>query len=370
MKQMNTNYKLILLIFLISLLFASEISGQAFLETKTIIKSYKTKPTTTVDITNKYGKIHFITWQKDSVKFEVKISIKTDSEAKLEKLKQIIDVDFTGTEYYVTVVTSVGGRHNNIFKDLLDFADPTAYNDNYIDIDYIVHIPDYIGLEIENKYGDVFIDNHKGSFNLELSHGKIRANKLEGTNDIQIKFGDGTINQINTAKMNIFYSDFLIKKVNSLKLESKSSDISLKDVKTLKVNTRRDKFHIDKINSLYGISTFSDFWIYNLSKETNIELKYGEVNFESIANTFSFLKIDPKYTDVTLSFEAGASYNLDMQSKNIQFNYPESIADLNQKIDPNDNKKIITEGIIGSKKSKMSKLNIEAENCTINIIHK
>ena len=91
------------------------------------------------------------------------------------------------------------------------------------------------------------------------------------------------------------------------------------------------------------------------------------VNFDNISKDFNFIKVDPKYTDVNFMFEKGSSYSLDMTHKNVSFDYPNSIAEIQQNINPNDNKGFITYGTIGTNKTKLSKLKIEAESCNISI---
>lgn len=212
---MNTIYKNISILVIVAF-FSANLNAQYYSESMTLVRSFKLTPSTTVDISNKYGKIHFIHWKSDSVKFEVDMTIKSSYPTRLAKLKESIDFDFVATEYYITAITLIGGTHKDVVSEIIDMADPTSSTKAMIDINYTVYIPDYINLIVSNKYGDVYIDNHNANFNLKLSHGKLKANDLNGNSKIELKFGDAMVNELDNSKLDVFYSDFQIKKANQI----------------------------------------------------------------------------------------------------------------------------------------------------------
>lgn len=63
-----------LLLFLVPLMVNAQ-----FTDTKEIRKSYAITPETQIEITNKYGKIDFKSWDKDSVKFQINIRVEEKS---------------------------------------------------------------------------------------------------------------------------------------------------------------------------------------------------------------------------------------------------------------------------------------------------
>lgn len=367
MKTLNMKYNIAILLLLLS---ANCLFGQAFSESNTIGKAFKLNSNMTIDITNKYGKVHIIESQEDSIKIFVDYTIQSTNEAKFIKMRNSLNIDFTSTQYYITAITTIGSPKNNIVKEIIDMADPKYATDNLIIIDYTVYAPNTVNLEIENKYGDVYIDNQKGSFKLELSNGKLKANEFSGKTNISIKFGDATINKLSNARLNIDYSDLYIKKGGNLNIICKSSNINIDEVKSLKIDSRRDKFHIDKIETFNGKSSFSDFWIYSLSNEINSDLNYGDFNVDLIYSSFSFIKINSKYTDLALIFEKGSAYNLDMIQKSLLFSYPESISNLNMKPDMTDEKRFFINGTIGNKTTNSPNVSINAEKGSLDITHK
>ena len=361
------NYRIY--IFCITVLaFWLSANGQTYSDK--IVRSYKINKTSSIDVSNKYGKIHVVKWDKDSVKFEVDFSIKTSTAGKLDRIKNSIDFDFTGTEYYVTAKTKFL-TSRGIISDFMNSV--LSVDMNQIIIDYLVYIPDYVSIRIENKFGDVYIDDLNGNLDLNLSNGDFKANNLNGSSLINIGLGDGTINYMNKGKLYISYSDFHIKKSNRLNIESRSSKVYADNIKYLKLISRRDKIYITNIDQFLGDSYFSDISIQKLNKELNYSFKYGELSINSINNKFSFININSEYTDVNLIFETGSYYDVDItHSEDVYLFYPRDISKLEEKMIDKDEKLLLTYGQIGKPTTDaIPKLKIDAlKKCTINITHK
>lgn len=362
-------YKKLLTLVLLALLFASALRAQLY--TRKVSKSYRINNSTTIDIYNKYGKIHVVTWDTDSVRFEINLRIKANSESKLKKMKENISFDFTGTDYYVIAKTRLGPKSGGLFSELKDIAGSVISSENQVTIDYLVFMPEYASLKIENKFGDIYTDDLNGNVNIVQSNGDLKANNLNGNTVIKISSGDAVINSISNGKLTISYSDFHVKDAKKLNVDSRSSRINIDKVDFLNLNSRRDKLYIPIINNLYGESYFSDFTLQKLNRELNFDFKYGNLSIGVINNSFSFININSEYTDLDLIFEKGSVYELDISHhQDVILNYPLRIAKTEEKILDKDEKLMLTYGKIGYGTS-TSKLKINVpKKCTVNIIHK
>lgn len=353
---------------LISLLFAVPARSQEY--TKRTIKSYPINNSTTIDVFNKYGKVHVVTWDKDSVRFEIDLRIKASSESKLAKIKNNISFEFTGTEYYVIAKTKIGSGSETVFGDIKDVAGTLISSENQVTIDYVIMVPKYVNFKLENKFGDVYIDDFNGNINLNLSFGELKANNLNGNSSLHISSGDATVNYIKEGKVIVSYSDFQVKEAGKINFDSRSSKITVNKINEAKLLTRRDKYYLPEINELSGESYFTDFIIGNLHNELNFNFKYGNLSIEHIYKTFSFINISSEYTDIDLIFERGSSYEIDVtHNKDVIFNYPRQISELETKVINEAEKQYVTYGSIGQ--SPKSKIKISApKKCNINIIHR
>lgn len=348
----------------------SSLKGQPFTYNDQVVKSYKVFPTTSVEINNKYGKVHITNWQLDSVKIVVDESLSSRSASRLSKLKNSVNFDFTGTTYFICAKTLFGGSNAQIITNMV--ADILTFADNKIEINYTVYVPENTNLTIEDKFGDVYMNNFTGNtFRLKLSNGNFKANAIGGNSNINIEFGSGEINSVNSGNLDVAYCDLLqIKQAGQLNISSKSSKVNIEEVKTLKAKSKNDKYFITSTGDISGNSYFSDFLVFNLGGQMVYDLKYGNLTVENIPKSFTFIKINSKYTDVKLNFEKESSYQVDITHKNSEIIYPRELARMqDQKINSSDDKQIFSFGSIGNPQA-TAKLSVAAEYGSVVILHK
>ncbi|MBN2522953.1 MAG: hypothetical protein JXB24_06740 [Bacteroidales bacterium] len=359
-------YRTVLCLWLVLFLYPGGLLGQVYSDHK--VRKYKITEKTTVEVTNKYGKVHVITWDKDSVKFEVDLRISANSDQKMQKLKDNISFDFTATKYYVVAKTQFSNQAG-IISDFVDAFIPS----NRVTINYLVYVPKKANLKIENKFGDIYMDDFAGNLEIILSNGDIKANTLAGSPKIRVSSGDGTINSIQNGKVFVAYSDLQIKSATNLNMDTKSSRITINKATNVRINSSRDKYHIEEIGELSMTAYFTMLNIDNLKKELYCEFKYGNIFVEKVYDSFSFINIESEYADIDLYFNRNTSYNLDItHSNDVYINLPASLARMQTKELDLPEKLKLTYGKIGSTATETShKVNISAiKKCIVNIVHK
>jgi hypothetical protein len=362
------NYKTLLLPVVLILLSASFLQAQSFTESKRVERIFPIGPSTSVEIINKYGKIHIVSWEKDSVGIDIELMVKSDNLSKLNNIMDNIDFDFTSTDYYVIAETEFGKRYNSLFESIKDLAETLIPSANVVEINYTVQVPKDIELKINNKYGDVYIDDHAGDLRLNLANGDLKANELTGKTAVNIEIGDGVINYIGDGKLDIAYSEFEVKRADKLTIFCRSSKVEIGEVNDLTMNSRRDKLFINSTATLSGETYFSDVYVDDLTSELNFTMKYGSLNMDNIRKGFSFLNINSNYTDINLTFDSDNSYLVDVNHTNAAFTYPEKLAVIEKKVIDENDKEMNTYGKIG-KAETSSKVKITAIKGTITIIH-
>lgn len=343
--------------------------AQTYTESKKIIRSYPVNPETRLDISNKYGKIQVMQWRKDSVRLEVELSVKSSSLNKLEKIMDNIQIEFTGTNYYVIANTRFGSTSNTFLTDLMDLPGAIIPSKNQVEINYTVMAPSYITINLSNKFGNIFIDDMKGNVTISLSNGDIKINRLEGESNINVNFGNGTVNWLNNAKLNLSYADFDIRNAGQLNLVSKSSKIRIENVNILKTESSRDKYSISEVNNLFGESYFSHLQIYKLNEEANFTSRYGDLTADSVATDFSYINLHSEYADLDLTFSQASSYFLEVSyNPEVTLRIPDGFASLEEvKESPAE---INIKGRIGDPNSS-SRVEITApKKCSITLNHR
>jgi len=358
-------YRTVICLWLVLFIFPGGMSGQVY--TDRVVKSYKVADRSSVDVTNKYGKIHIVTWDKDSVRIEIDLRISSSSYQKMDKLRDNINFDFTTTKSHI-VVKTMFSNDAGIISDFVDAFIPS----NQVTINYMVYLPQNISLKIDNKFGDVYIDDFNGELNINLSNGNLKANRLAGSPSIFLSSGDAAINKIVSGNLTVSYSDLSIREAGKVWIDSKSSKVSIDKASNLDIDSKRDKYTIDESDYITASGYFSSFIIGTLKKEIRTQLKYGDLDINQVSDAFSFISIDLEITDLRMCFLRKTSYNLDItHHQDVYINLPGSLARIETKVLNADQKLMLTYGRIGSTATETShKVKINApRKCNINIIH-
>jgi hypothetical protein len=181
-----------------------------------------------------------------------------------------------------------------------------------VEINYMVKVPSYLDVVLVNKFGDIYLDDLGGHVEIELSNGALKASRLEGNTNITLNFATGMIETLESSTLNMSYSELTLGEAGQLDVTSKSSRLDADSINVLKINSRRDKLFFKKVEYLYGESSFTEVWIYDFLRETDLDLKYGKLTIENVMPAFSRIAIESEFTDVTLMFDKRCRFDFDI----------------------------------------------------------
>ena len=349
-------------IFMIPLLVTAQ-----FTESKQIKKRFKVSPETRIEITNKYGKININTWEKDSVVFDIKIKVEDKKLSRLEKMIGDIDFDFTSSQHFLIVRTKVGEKRSSFEKEILNIKETVLQSDGKIEIDFTVWMPKTNQLSVENKFGDIYIDDYLGDIEIILSNGNLKAHDFTGKTNLKLSFGDATINQLKTGRLDCNYSDIYIKKADKLQIISKSSDFEITEINEINTDSRRDKFRIQLIDKLEAKGSFTNYRINEITDNLNLKTEYGDLDIEKVASGFKSVYIESKSTDINLYFSEKSEFGFDITHTKSQTNFCLKMDIKKQEVLDEKENKIKLTGNFGSV-AKPTKLFINATGGGINIM--
>lgn len=366
--QTTTAMRFKLLIYIIIVVSFECINAQVPEYTRHISREFRITGPVSVEISNKYGRIQVIPWDRDSVKFDIDLRIRAKDNQKLDKIRQNIEFEFTPGQYYIIAHTKFGDTGSDVLKDLVDIAGSYLSSANSVSINYTVMIPAYLTLKIENRFGDIYVDDHNGSLNLVLAYGDFKANRLNGRSDIRLSNGDADINYLKESTVTFSYANVRIRESSMLTLQSQSSVITMEKGGNLKMNSRRDKLYLNDINYLSGETYFSAVNINTLNNDIRLSGRYGDIIIDNIRRSFSSVNLTSELTDLSLAFEKPLSFELDLtHHQSVIFNYPRNLVQLNPKMINPEEKIFSSSGYFGSGSSE-SKVVIKAlRKCNLTI---
>jgi hypothetical protein len=359
------NYRIIIFTKLALLLFC-QLLAQSETEIRGFLKTFPVGKESSLEISNKYGSIHITPWNKDSVSIRSEIKAFASSHEKLRKMFDGITVNISETNNLVRAQTDFTQNISMLFESFKGMTSKLISYDSRVEINYFINMPDYLNLKIENKYGDVYMENNTGEFSISASNGSFKANSIGKESSITLTFCDATLNSVVSGKINTSFSDVTIGESTDLSINSISSRYEIKKAGRIHSESRRDKFYIDKIENLQSDSYFTDYKISDLKKELNLTTRYGSVDTYLIDKGFESVSINASYTDISLEFDQNSAYNLDIRHINSFLVLPDKNTKTEQKAISEEKKEYMTFGTVG-KNPGSAKLKIDATRGNIYI---
>lgn len=366
MNKRLSKYGILLLLHCLAMLSSFQANAQ-FSETREFVKRFKIQEETRIDITNKYGKIELNTWDKDSVVIRFKMEINEKKPDKLRKTLDNLDFDISNSQHFLIVKTQVDKYRSQIESEFLKFKETILQTSGSIRIDLQVWLPNDHELHLENKFGDILMDDYQGEIQISLSNGKLKAGDLPKRVSLNLSFADATVNNLKNGTIISNYSDINLKNAGIIKLESKSSTIEILNSQDLYIDSRRDKYRLRLAEKVEAVTSFSHLMISELKEKANLRMSYGSVEMEKILNSFSNIYLETRSTDANLYFNPEARFNFEITETKTNLKMGRELKEENKEVIDSKTEKVRHTGYFG-KKMKDDQLIINAVGGETNLL--
>lgn len=320
---------------------------------KKITKSFVVNGDAQLVVFNKYGKVYCENWTKNEVSVEVTITVEATSEDKANKIFNKIGIDITGNPSMVRAETSIeSGAFNKGSTEL--------------SIDYKIQFPKSMSVDIDNKFGDIFIDEVDGKARIDLGYGMVKVKKLNNSsNNLDIKFSEGNFGYVNRAEMDVKYTELTIDEANELIADTRFSELEFVKVGKVVLDSGYDEITVGDVNDMETEASFSEINIASLTERLVAESGYGDITVRNVGKGFSLIDIDNNFADTKLWFDVAASFSVDVNMKMGDFYFPKSNSNVtSQELSFTSHK---YKGTIGSGSNITSKVVIVAGNADVKI---
>ncbi len=347
-------------------LSSTSISAQNVSEMRGFYKTVPVDKEMSFELSNKYGSVQITGWNKDSVSVRAEVKAFAPNQSKLNKMFDGVTVNITDSKYLVRAQTDFTQNINMLFESFKGMTSKLISYDSRVEINYFINVPEYLDLNIENKYGDVYMESSTGMCTVSVSNGSFKANSLGRSSSVTLTFCDATINSLSSGKISPSFSEVSIGEAGDISVNSISSKIDIRKAEVISIESRRDKLFLGDIEKLEGNSYFTDYNVNSLRGEMDLTAKYGNLNTDNIERGFKEINISSSYTDISLEFEAGSSYSLDIRHINAFLVLPDKDIKTEKKALNDDRKEYMTSGTVG-KNPGSAKLKIDATRGNIYI---
>lgn len=287
-------YKKITALILTIAAAGAGLNAQVFEKSKRFSETFPVNRNTEITVTNKYGNIHLVQWEKDSVRFDVDIRVSSSKISRTDKAFSEIDVKFTTSPYYLIANTTFAGS-GKVWSEITDLTKTVINTGNIAEINYTVYLPAYSRITVENRFGNIYTTDHVAQSEFRLSNGNLQANNLKGQSTVVVEFGNANIKQIEQGKVDLNYAELDLKESGKISLMGRSSTIKLGKTDQLQLNSRRDRIQIDEVNSVSGESNFSRVNFGLVHNNLMLSANYGTITVSSMGRNFKTFQMVANY---------------------------------------------------------------------------
>jgi hypothetical protein len=294
--------------------------------TKSIVKEFDISRDGTVGITNKYGSIDIRTWDASQVKIDVTLMADARNQEAANEIFNRIAVKFENSPSVVRAITEI--ETTTGWKSWFNWG---SGGDEF-EINYVVHLPSTVVLELDNKYGDIYVADMNNRASVVLKYGDMKIGNINGNATITMGYSDGSVSSTNDLNLHLAYSELYLGKANNISFDGKYSDLEIEtagdmnantgyvDVKIQKVgrlmNTGKyDDFVISSAVSMDVDSRYSGFVVSDLETYGDFTMSYGSVDIQNVNAGFQSISIQSSYTDVSIDVAEDAAFTLDASTR-------------------------------------------------------
>lgn len=302
---MKKHYKIVILLLLIPFLGFSN-DDSYITKQKSIKKTYIVNSNAGIDIDNKYGNISVSTWDEDKIDLDITIKVNGSNENWVNERLNNIDVEITALKSLVSAVTNIG---NSALK--------SKGSHNSFEINYVIKIPKNGSVKLVNKYGNISTLNIEGTTDINCKYGKTTLGKLNGSNNrIEIAYcQNSSIEYIKNGAIDARYSGLKINDSGNLNLDASYTDVTLNDAQNIKYACNYGNFKFQKINSLVGSGNYLTISIGEISSNLNFDTNYSKITVGTVNEKAGNISINSGYTDVSLGYDANYAFDFDISGR-------------------------------------------------------
>lgn len=283
--------------------------GESF--TKTFDQSFEIKPFGKVDLRNQFGKIHITSGEGTQVELHVDVLVEASNEEKAQKKLDKISIDWSSAEDWVKIETKVGRDNKALEK---------------IEINYTVKLPKTCTLNVNHKFGDVYLSGMDGKTSIKLSYGNLQAGRLLALdNDLEIDFSNADVELMAGGKLALRYAESVqIQRAVNLDVNSRFSKLTIGNLKKLILDSQYDKLEIGEVESLEADNQFSHLRVGVVINSLIADHRYGSLKVRKISKDFKKLDVDTDFSNVNLSFESGVAPIVKVKVSYGEADFPDS----------------------------------------------
>ena len=305
---MKSIYKITFLFLLIPLLAVANPGKKKHEKNKVIKKVFSVNSDAKVSLDNRYGNLNITTWDKNSVEIEVTIKVQGDDLDDVQDRLSSINVAFNASADFVEAKTILGDKKSN-WSSWWKKSKTMNYK-----INYVVKMPKSNSVDLDNDYGNIYLDELEGRATIDCNYGKISiGDLLANENNIDLDYcSTSTINYMKSGAVNIDYSKLNIDRSEKIRVNADYSTLKFDKADSVDFNCDYGSISIDEANDIKGNSDYLSMRFGTVKKNLNIRTDYGALSVKNLAKGFENVNIDGQYAGIRIGVDPDAVFDFEI----------------------------------------------------------
>lgn len=308
--KLKIHYNLLVALLLLpTLVLASALKVDDKLTTKERIiqKSFNVSETATLKVDNSFGNVDIITWDKNTIEFDIVIRVIGNNDEKVEDRLNRIDVDFSSSNDLVSAKTRIEKNKKNWWNW------GTKMNLK-LEINYVIKIPITNNIDISNDYGNVSVDTLEGIAKISCDYGKITTKELMADNN-QISFDyskDCYFEYIKSGKINADFSSYTVAKSKDLSINADYTTSTVEVAENITYNCDFNSLTVNSVNTIKGNGDYLSLRLGTVYKSASIKSDFGSIKVKRMASNAGNLEIESEYAGITIGYDSSYNFNFEI----------------------------------------------------------
>jgi hypothetical protein len=303
MKKRVSKSKSLLLSLLLIVTVSFSLSAQD--ARKEYTESYDVSKGVTLTTDTKYSDVELITWDKSVVDILAVVEVEASTQSRAEEALRKVDIQISKSGNNISLVTEMESNWSRNVKTTIKIT---------------IKAPAWVNLDMENSYGDLFIQEVTGLVKLDMKYGNLKAGTLsrgneKPYNDISMAYSNGVIDEAGWVNLDISYSDMEVNHSDMLFVDSKYSKLLGEKAGGIVTEGMYDKYTFDEVDSFVGELKYSGVKFERLNKTFNLNSAYTGAKIGTLTNGFGAIDAELSYGNIAVGLEQGASFKFEGEAR-------------------------------------------------------
>lgn len=266
---------------------------------KKITKKYNVSPDAILKINNSYGNIDISTWDQNVVSIEVIVKTNGNDEERVIQKLDDIQIQFDQTAAGVAARTIFSKENSSFWSSL--FGGDSNVN---MEVNYIIKAPVTNNVDLNNDYGNIFIDKLTGNSRISCDYGRLDIGELQGfSNTINFDYSRNShFGYIKKGIINADYSDFTVDDAGSLDINADYTKTNIKKVELIQFSCDYGSLNVDKLKKIVGKGDYLSTRIGQIYQSADLNLDYGSIEIDRIVKGAGDIKISTDYAGIKIGY--------------------------------------------------------------------